>query len=249
MEHVPLWQHFIFASIATCGFAIFFNIQLKLLFYDGIVGGIGWMVYYLLSFKYDNPFIYSFAAAAVVSICSELLARKLKQPAIIIVIPGILPLIPGIGLYNTLYYIMQKEYFEAATTGTRTFIISVGIALGILVVSSLSRVFNLYQLKKAFIKNDSLKYVNWVNYGKNRTSTTFILNRKEMNDNLNSMNIDVSLKERENLEKLERSNTEDYAIDIDTSIDTSTKKSSDNVKIVEEDKQEIKVDKNNQEKK
>ena len=104
------------------------------------------------------------------------MARKLKQPAIIIVIPGILPLIPGIGLYNTIYNILQKNYIVAATTGTRSVIISIGIALGILVMASLSRVFNLYQLKKAITTNDKLKYVAWVNLGKNRTSSRYDIN-------------------------------------------------------------------------
>ena len=176
MADIPLWQHFFFSAIATCGFAVFFNIQKKFLIYDGIVGGIGWIVYYVLTFHHDNPIIYSFISAATVSLLGEILARKLKQPAIIIVIPGILPLIPGIGLYNTIYNILQKNYIVAATTGTRSVIISIGIALGILVMASLSRVFNLYQLKKAITTNDKLKYVAWVNLGKNRTSSRYDIN-------------------------------------------------------------------------
>lgn len=192
MENLPLWQHFFFAVIATCGFAVFFNIQKKFLIYDGIVGGIGWIIYYTLSMHYENPIIYSFISAATVSFLGEVLARKLKQPAIIIVIPGILPLIPGIGLYNTIYNIMQKNYVVAATTGTRSFIISMGIALGILVMASLSKFFNLYQLKKAITNNDKLKYVTWVNLGKNRTSSKFDINpyKKDLDNQDNNDNQD-----------------------------------------------------------
>lgn len=211
---VPLWQHFIFSAMATCGFAIFFNVRGKILFYDSIVGGIGWLIYVIASQYYENPMIFSFLAAGFVSLSAEYLARKLKQPAIIIVIPGILPLVPGLGLYNTVYYIIQKEYLQAATVCTRAFITSLGIALGILVMSSLSKVLNLYQLKKAFMKNDSFKYENWVNFGKNRTRNRFILDRKEMNESLNSLNIDVSSREREEMEKMERSRTEDFAVDL-----------------------------------
>lgn len=189
---LSLIENFIYASVATCGFAIFFNTQKKMIVFNGLVGGIGWMVYLLLSQKYDNPFIYAFFSAATVSFCAEILARKLKQAAIVIIIPGILPLIPGIGLYNTVYFVMEKKYIEAATSGTRAFIISTGIALGILVVSSLSRFFNLYQLKRAFMNNDKFKYVNWVNAGKNRTSTTYEIDKEEMNENLNSMHLDLS---------------------------------------------------------
>lgn len=223
MNDIPLWLHFIYAAVATCGFAIFFNVQIKLLFADSVVGGIGWLVYLYGSTTFGNPTLYSFLAAAVVSILSEILARRLKQPAIIIVIPGILPLVPGIGLYNTVYLFMQKKYFDAATSGTQAFTSGVGIALGILLISSLSRVFNLYKLKKAFTNNETFKYVDWVNLGKNRTNNLFVLNRKEMNEHLNSLNIDTTLRERDKMEKLERSSTEDFAVDVETSEKKCTK--------------------------
>ncbi|WP_101773070.1 threonine/serine exporter family protein [Peptostreptococcus faecalis] len=223
MENIPFWQHFLFAAVATCGFAIFFNVQKKLLLVDSIVGGLGWIIYLYGYYNIDNPTLYSFIAAAFVSIVSEIMARKLKQPAIMIVIPGILPLIPGLRLYDAIYLVMQKNYVEAANSATRAFMVSIGIALGVLVISSLSRVFNLYKLRKAFVKNDSLKYQNWVNFGKNRTNSIFVLNRNEMNDQLNSLNIDTSLRERDAIEKFERSSTEDFAVDnvdqIDSDID------------------------------
>lgn len=213
MENVPLWQHFVFSAIATGGFAVFFNVRGKVLIYDCIIGGIGWMIYLFGYHNFQNPFIYSFISAGFISLSAEYLARKLREPAIVIVIPGILPLIPGLGLYNTMYNIIGKNYVEAATVGSRAFITSVGIALGILVMSSLSKLFNVYQLKKAFTNNDVFKYEAWVNFGKNRTRNRFILNRKEMNDSLKSLNIDVEARERENIEKTERSKTEDYVVD------------------------------------
>ena len=213
MDSVPMWQHFIFSAIATGGFAVFFNVRGRVLIYDCIVGGIGWIIYLIGYHHFKNPFIYSFISAGFISLSAEFLARKLKEPAIIIVIPGILPLIPGLGLYNTMYYIIGKDYFNAATIGSRAFISSVGIALGILVMSSLSKVLNVYKLKKAFVNNDVFKYEEWVNFGKNRTRNRFILDRKEMNESLNSLNIDIDAREREGLEKLERSRTEDYVVD------------------------------------
>ncbi len=212
MYNVPMWQHFIFSALATGGFSIFFNVEKKILPFVSVVGGIGWVLYVIGSLKFENPIIYSFISAAFISLSAEYLARKLKQPAIIIVIPGILPLVPGLGLYNTIYYIIQKQYVQAATVGTRAVIISVGIALGILVMSSLSKVLNLYQLKKAFVRNDSFKYENWVNLGKNRTRNRFILDKEEMNESLNSLNIEINKNETPSHEKMERSKTEDYAI-------------------------------------
>ena len=94
-------------------------------------------------------------------------------------------------------------------------------------MSSMSKVLNLYQLKKAFMKNDSFKYENWVNLGKNRTRNRFILDRKEMNESLNSLNIDVASREREDIEKMERSRTEDFAVDLGLSKNKKHKKNED----------------------
>ena len=177
------------------------------------IGALGWLVYVLGVFNYENPMIYSFTAAAVISLCSEILARRLKQPAILFVIPGILPLVPGVGLYQTVYSIMFKKYGLAATIGTKSVIVSIGIALGILVVASLSRVFNLYQLKKAFSRNDTTRYVDWVNLGKNRTGNQFILNRDELNEHLNSLNIDTESYKKSDLDKMEKNSSQDVILD------------------------------------
>lgn len=213
ITQVPLWQHFIFAGLATCGFAIFFNVQPKLLLWTAPIGSLGWLVYVLGVFNYENPMIYSFTAAAVISLCSEILARRLKQPAILFVIPGILPLVPGVGLYQTVYSIMFKKYGLAATIGTKSVIVSIGIALGILVVASLSRVFNLYQLKKAFSRNDTARYVDWVNLGKNRTGNQFVLDRDELNEHLNSLNIDTESYKKSDLDKMEKNSSQDVILD------------------------------------
>ena len=213
ITQVPLWQHFIFAGLATCGFAIFFNVQPKLLLWTAPIGALGWLVYVLGVFNYENPMIYSFTAAAVISLCSEILARRLKQPAILFVIPGILPLVPGVGLYQTVYSIMFKKYGLAATIGTKSVIVSIGIALGILVVASLSRVFNLYQLKKAFSRNDTARYVDWVNLGKNRTGNQFVLDRDELNEHLNSLNIDTDSYKKSDLDKMEKNSSQDVILD------------------------------------
>lgn len=216
MTTIPLWQHFIYACIATAGFSIFFNTPKMLLKYVALVGGLSWMTY-LFGVKYlENPALYSFFAACVVSICSEVLARKLKQPSIVIIIPGILPLIPGIGLYKMVYNIMIKDYATASNVGSIAFVNSIGITLAIVFITSIAKVFNLYKLKKAFTENDALKYVNWVNLGKNRTNTRYVIDRKELNENLNSMNIDVekTYNKKDDLNRMEHSHSEDYVVDV-----------------------------------
>lgn len=153
MGDMSLWAHFIFAAVATAGFAVFFNVPLKLLFPSAIVGGIGWIVYLVIMEFTNNTSLSGFLAAASVSAMSEILARKMYQPAILFVISGILPLIPGIGLYNTMLAIIQEDYLLAATKGASAMLLSCSIALGVLVVAALVRTVNIYRFKGDLLAN------------------------------------------------------------------------------------------------
>ena len=63
----------------------------------------------------------------------------------------ILPLIPGIGLYNTMLSLIQKNYSLAMSKGTDALFLSAAIALGVLVVTSFVRTLNLLKIRKNFI--------------------------------------------------------------------------------------------------
>ena len=139
MIDAPLYIHFIFSFFSTIGFAIFLNSPKSILSYVGVIGGVGWTVYVFLINNSFSPILTNFIAAALVSMFSEILARKLKHPAISFVIPGIIPLVPGLSLYNTMLYLVQNNYDSAISTGATTLFVSGAIALGVLIVSSLFR--------------------------------------------------------------------------------------------------------------
>ena len=153
MGDMSLFAHFMFAAVATAGFAVFFNVPLKLLFPSAVVGGIGWIVYLVIMELTNNTSLSGFIAAASVSAMGEILARKMYQPAILFVISGILPLIPGIGLYNTMLAIIQEDYLLAATKGASAILLSCSIALGVLVVAALVRTVNIYRFKGDLLAN------------------------------------------------------------------------------------------------
>ena len=95
----------------------------------------------------------TFFAAAFVAFMGEILARKLKKPAIIFTIPGILPLSPGLGIYNTMLYMVQKDFEKGFSKGIDTISIAASIALGILVVTSINNSYNILS-KRNLSKNN-----------------------------------------------------------------------------------------------
>ena len=148
MTDMPVYMHFLYSTLATIGFSIYFNVPKSALIPSGLTGGIGWSLYYILINSTNNDILSNFLAAIVVAWMSEFLARKLKHPAILFVIPGIIPLVPGLGMYNTMLYLVQSNYELAIAKGANVLFVGGAISLGVLVVTSLSRTLNLVSLAK-----------------------------------------------------------------------------------------------------
>ena len=147
MDIVTLLVNFFFSFLATVGFSIFFNSPRKSLIPAGIIGGSGWTVYMILFDFSQNPILSNFFAATLISLLSEILARRMKFPAIIFVIPGILPLIPGLGLYNTMLSLVEGNYSNAISVGTNALFVSASISMGVLLITSLVKTYYIIRRK------------------------------------------------------------------------------------------------------
>lgn len=132
-----LFKNFIFSFLSTLGFSVIFNIPKESLLKSALIGAIGWIVY----IKFSTPIVGVFFGALIVGVLGEIFARLFKKPATIFIIPGIIPLVPGTGMYYTMYAIIEKNFLEAANIGTETFFIALSISCGIIIPSSLNKLF------------------------------------------------------------------------------------------------------------
>jgi uncharacterized membrane protein YjjB (DUF3815 family) len=130
------------------GFAILFNIPKDTIIKSGIVGALGWFINLNISNIFDSAIAGTFSAALAVGIMGEILSRNFRKPATIYIIPGIIPLVPGAGMYYTMFALIGKNFSDAANLGTETLFIAVAIASGIIISSTLS-----YSIKR--VRNKS----------------------------------------------------------------------------------------------
>ncbi|MFZ5966023.1 MAG: threonine/serine exporter family protein [Bacillota bacterium] len=135
-------EQFFIAFFSVAGFAILFNIPKKEILRASFAGAFGWLVYHYVSSISNTYVLSSFLGACAVSIISEMFARKYKQAVTVFVIPGILPLVPGAGMYYTMLAIIQKSFDKAALLGTETIFIAGSISVAILLVSSSARLLS-----------------------------------------------------------------------------------------------------------
>jgi len=132
-------SQFIFAYISTIGFAVMFNAPSKSIYKAGFAGALGWICYSLAIATYLNKPIASFLGALAVGLMSEWFAVNTRRPVTLYVIPGIIPLVPGFGLYYTILSIIQKDYSKATNSGVESIFIAIGIALGLILALQIGK--------------------------------------------------------------------------------------------------------------
>ena len=104
-------------------------------------GAATWMVY-LVAFEISgNDLSAYFWSSLFASAYSEIMARIRKYPAISYLVVSIFPLIPGAGVYYTMNYAVRGMNEQFALQGLHTAAIAGTIAVGILLASTVVRMY------------------------------------------------------------------------------------------------------------
>lgn len=126
-----------YCFIATFFFAMIMNAPKKTLVLSSISASLGYLVYEFFILK-GNPMLGFFLGTTFIATFGELFAQKLKMPATIFIFPGVIPIVPGIGLYETILAFVQDDIFLALETGVTT-ILNIGcMAIAMALVSLLA---------------------------------------------------------------------------------------------------------------
>lgn len=133
------FRQFLFATIAVIGFAAYFNVKgMKTLIGASISGGLSFAIYNVFA-HYGQDIAGTFVAALLVGIMGEFLSVRLKNPSTVFITPGIIPLVPGAGMYYTMLHFVNEDFPQMISSGANTIFTAGSIALGILVSSIFSR--------------------------------------------------------------------------------------------------------------
>ncbi len=122
--------------ISSVGFSIMFNLPKKLLVHAGITGALGFLTYSYFMDVDGDYIIASLFGSLVVGVIGQIFANVTKHPSTLFTIPGIIPLVPGYDLYNAMFYLVEKNTEEAMTYGIKAIFISLAIACGIAISST-----------------------------------------------------------------------------------------------------------------
>lgn len=125
------------AFIGTIGFSALFGAPRRYYLDCGLAGTAGWAVYLLLASAGPTHVVgAAFLGALAVALMAHLLSVTRRCPVTVFLICGIIPLVPGGGIFWTAYYIVTDQLRLAATTGFTALKVTIAIAGAIILAAA-----------------------------------------------------------------------------------------------------------------
>lgn len=142
---IDMIYDFLVCALATFFFGVIFCAPAKSMLVSSIMGGMGYVIYDLCCEPVSMVMGY-FLGTLFVSITAEIFARTMKMPAVIFTIPGVIPLVPGVGLYNTMRCFVYGDTLQGLEVGIETLscagVMAVAIALPPMMIKVYTRLKN-----------------------------------------------------------------------------------------------------------
>ena len=139
MNFLDYCLEFLLCFGAILAFCVLINVPKKTVLCSSAISGAAYVIYRLIYVSSDKEILAYFLATLFISVASEICARVYKKPSTVFIFPGIIPLVPGIGLYNTMLYLVQGDYNMFMITAANTLFIAGAIAIAVAIVHIVAR--------------------------------------------------------------------------------------------------------------
>ncbi len=127
----------LYAFLGCVGFCIVFEVkQFRYILVASLSGSFGWAVCLLLENAGHSGYL---IATIAVAMTAEIFARLYKCPATVFLVIGIIPLVPGSGIYYAMHHLVSGNYTSFADTAMQTAVCAGSIAVGVSVVTAITR--------------------------------------------------------------------------------------------------------------
>lgn len=127
-------------AIGAVGFAILFNVQGRRLILFFLGGALDWAVYLLCVNNGCSSFLGLLFATITAALTSEILARIIHAPVLILLVPMLIPLVPGGDLYRSMDALVRGYREVFLVRGTSAITSAGAICLGIICVTAITHV-------------------------------------------------------------------------------------------------------------
>ena len=137
---VEWWVVLLSTVVATFGFAIILNNKYNHLPIVSVCGVVSCAAYFFSNLLLQDTFLSVMIGSMVATILSEVLARLLKSPTTVFLIPAIIPFVPGAMLFYMMYNLINGDISKFNLYFSNLGLASLGIAVGIILASVFAQV-------------------------------------------------------------------------------------------------------------
>lgn len=130
------------STVGTMGIILQFGIEKKVIFWALISSILCCGGYELVYLCGGGLFLSSLVGSALSAAFSDVMAHYVKVPATVMIIPGIVPLVPGGKLYYTMLGAVSSDMAMFSENGRGALLIAAGLAMGIIAVTAVSKPVN-----------------------------------------------------------------------------------------------------------
>ncbi len=120
------------ASVAAAAAAITYQSPARLAIVGGALAGLGIFVYGTVSTVSSSPGATTAAAAIVIGFASRLLGARLRVPPVLLTAAGIIPLLPGLAVYQGLLALSRNDPPKGIASLVEAATIAIALAAGVL---------------------------------------------------------------------------------------------------------------------
>lgn len=125
------------ACFGTIAFCVFFRVPMKYFPTCGLISAISWTIYLAVNTRSAITGGAVFCAALTVVLLSRFFSVRHRCPVTIFLIAGIFPLVPGAGIYNTVYAAMTGDTSLAVANFLAAFkaafAIAIAVSIGVMI--------------------------------------------------------------------------------------------------------------------
>jgi uncharacterized membrane protein YjjB (DUF3815 family) len=131
----------IYSFFAALFFSFLFNVPKRSIIATAFIAGVGYAVYILISNNLGIELVGYFFGTFIMAILSEIAARIMKMATTTFITIAVIPLVPGLGLYKTMEFLVKNDYSAAIQTGTNAMLAAGTIAMAIAVNTLLVKLY------------------------------------------------------------------------------------------------------------
>ncbi len=142
---IPYTIQLVGAYLGVFTAAMIFDAPKKQRHICGLIGFVSWIIY-LFFHEHGQEGLAIYTAALFIAMCSQVMARKLKMPVTVTLLPSMFCLVPGISLFRAVYYLLRDNGHLFAYNMRLTLMTAGMIALSIFTADFLTRSY--YNMKK-----------------------------------------------------------------------------------------------------